>query len=546
MRAQVISFAAFEKELNAALASGRITFLVGAGVSMLAPSCQPSGPALKNLAIEAICAPREMRTVLNRVRQSPRYRDITPEVLFQRIYACLDRKQFLAFFDVLRFSEPNALHHVLGRATKSRNVHVLTTNFDDLIERADGRPSRITHLHGVLTQPGSMVTRINQVGRGINAAVSLAARPTLLCVLGYSGNDDDVLALVRRARPKRVLWLARSRKDWAWRNIRRYASEHEVAVAHGNLERLWPLPRRSVQPDSSTSDKQRRGREDAIERWGTLPRLIDRFAIMTEVLFEIEDYKSVVRLSRTAMLHAKGSELAGWFRIQMGEALRIVGRFSEAEKAARQAIRINSRLGDPFDIAGAYNLLGVILAERPRPDGRRARNATLHALRILDAVELRTCSLHMREALVVFRGRVLNNVGLAEYILGNHLGATTHYGRALQVKRKVGDMLGEAITAGNLSVAYFHAGDAGKAALWKKHAFVLMDKYELRREKGYVLRCTGTIACERGDVTEGQQLLREAIYVYRSVTGLEFEVKRTSALLRQSNRQYPAARSYES
>lgn len=91
MRAQVIPFATLEKTLHAALASGSITFLVGTGVSMLAPSCQPSGPALKDLAIEAICAPREMRAVLNRVRKSPRYRDITPEVLFQRIYACLDR-----------------------------------------------------------------------------------------------------------------------------------------------------------------------------------------------------------------------------------------------------------------------------------------------------------------------------------------------------------------------------------------------------------------------------------------------------------------------
>jgi hypothetical protein len=61
-----------------------VTFLAGAGVSMLPPSSLPSGPALKDMAVSGLCGCHDLEKYWPKIRAHPRYRHVTPEILFQR------------------------------------------------------------------------------------------------------------------------------------------------------------------------------------------------------------------------------------------------------------------------------------------------------------------------------------------------------------------------------------------------------------------------------------------------------------------------------
>src|SRR5438034_9023610 len=155
------SFTEFLARLQRCVHKRDVTFLVGAGISMLPPSCLPSGFALIDAAVSGICTIRQLANYYRRIKMHPRYHTIAPEILFQRFYACLDEPTFTSFFDVLRDATPNPMHSVLATLSLSHRLPILTTNFDRLIERASRPSTPIVHLHGDLEKPMTMVTRIH-------------------------------------------------------------------------------------------------------------------------------------------------------------------------------------------------------------------------------------------------------------------------------------------------------------------------------------------------------------------------------------------------
>jgi tetratricopeptide (TPR) repeat protein len=534
-----ISLTTFVGRLNRSLAKGDLACLAGAGISMPEPASLPSGHALKDMAIGALCSGTELSGALQAIRRNPRYRAITPEIVFQRLYATLGQGTLAPFFDVLRHAQPNDLHRLLNTLSRTHGCRLLTTNFDGLIESARPRLRRTPiHLHGEVRRPSTMITRINQVGRGL--APSLQAlllrelKGRTLCVMGYSGSDNDIVTALGDSDVSRILWLVRDRRDPAWRCMPRLARRHTLLVAQADFETLMRRMDRNYRPTTEVLlPKAAVARRRIVERWSLRPRLVDRYACLSEVLFEIEDYHGALRLSRRALRSARGTELAGWFRIQIADALKILGRFAEAEAIVRDAIRINTRLGDLFDIAGAYNNYGVLLVEKKRPEPVRALRALHRALSVVDEVDLRACTRRRREALRVLGGRILNNLGLAYDANGDATNAIAFYSRALTAKQRSGDVLGEAKTAGNLSIVAGRARNWALADRWRDHAFGLMDRYDLRFDKAYVLRRNGAILCSGGRKREGQRLLADALALYNSIDGASFGIYLTKAALKK-------------
>ena len=129
----------------------------------------------------------------------------------------------------LKSSPPNGDHQFFAAHTRRNGYHV-TTNFDGCIEAANGDPSRVVHVHGLLSGPGGptqLGARISTVERGISGEVSDAlddafTAADLLVVVGYSGLDYfDVDPYWRDAsfrglfRTKTVVWVDHDETDWA-------------------------------------------------------------------------------------------------------------------------------------------------------------------------------------------------------------------------------------------------------------------------------------------------------------------------------------------
>lgn len=540
MAVEQISIAEFVRQIRRALHAHRLTFLTGAGVSMLPPSNLPSGAALKDFAVRTLCACGPLKSRWREIARNQRYKRVTPEILFQRFYACLGEATFLTFFDLFQHARPNSAHRILAELAAKGTVRILTTNFDLLIESLPAASKRTIHLHGALDQPDTMVTRINQVGRGLEGKFRSAIQRHLsrmtLCVLGYSGADNDVWTALQSSKVDRILWLVRKPDDTAWRNLQRFGRRHDLRVAAADLRVVFRRLGNARFRNDSTTKIEDLERKRAIERWLQKARLVDRYSCLSEVFFEIEDYRSAAALSEEAFAVADGTELAGWFRIQAAEAHKILGNFGRAEKLARRAIELNKRIGDPFDVAGAYNISGLIQAEKTKPDLTRAKRALRNAIAVIETIDLNKCSSHRREGIRNFHARALNNLGLALSHTRAITAAITTYKKSLRIKRSLGDLLGVAVTSGNISLAYLRGSNLRLSSRWRARAVELMNKYEMAFQKAYLLRQTGVLTCARGNVRDGREYLQEALAIYLDLGQAPFGKKLTEMALKR----YPA------
>ena len=216
--------------LEELLPGNKMTFLVGAGVSMNPPSNLPSARAMTRSLLEYLAPPEEIENILS-------LHPLRYELLVEIIQALFDPN--LSFFDYFeKVTTPNLIHVFLAQMILRGN-HVITTNFDYLIEQAlmnstdrrdrilpviterdflqfqdpqalpDAQRLAIFKIHGskrnVTTGENtldSLITTTSALGKhkegGTSFAIEPFKKPALsnlmrgrtLLVIGYSGNDD--------------------------------------------------------------------------------------------------------------------------------------------------------------------------------------------------------------------------------------------------------------------------------------------------------------------------------------------------------------------
>jgi len=237
------------------------TFLVGAGISMDPPSCVPSARMFVQELFNYYAPEEEIEKLSS--FESLRY-----EFLVEKVQNLFDKE--LKFLDYLNEAkEPNAIHVFLANMIFRYN-HVITTNFDYLIETAlkrklDAYPAfhdyhkkvmviitkedfqkkvsfqfPIIKIHGSkwdvikgrLTKE-SLVTTISALGRerekGETFAIEPYKKPLInevmngrdLVIMGYSGSDDfDISPMLKElSSMKRIIWI-----------------EHDHSLTPGNEE----------------------------------------------------------------------------------------------------------------------------------------------------------------------------------------------------------------------------------------------------------------------------------------------------------------------
>lgn len=232
-------------------AGEKCTFLVGAGISLQPPTCIPSARELIKNLVDTFLPPRVANTVLN--IKSMRY-EILAEAIQEHADPNLD---FLNYFDT--FDSPNLIHQFLARAILAGH-HVITTNFDYMIERALMQalpPEQHARIKPVITRADfeacqdplalskdglfllhkihgskrnlitgedttkSVITTINALGKNKDKGVTFAIEPFKLpaykrlvsgrtiVVMGYSGRDDFDIgpALRKDLGIKQLIWI---------------------------------------------------------------------------------------------------------------------------------------------------------------------------------------------------------------------------------------------------------------------------------------------------------------------------------------------------
>ncbi len=233
------------------------TFLVGAGVSMDAPTNMPSAVKIVRSLLNLCAPPEEVENLL--LLDKLRY-----ELVVEKIQDEFDED--LKFLDYLeKVTSPNAIHMFLGNAIVRGN-YVVTTNFDYLIEQAlikildkqwhqeilpvitkndfssHQNPKNLMvagkypvyKIHGakrnIITKDDtkeSLITTISSLGRereeGETFAIEPYKKPAVynlisdrtLVVMGYSGSDDFDLGPTLKELPflNRLIWIEHSQNE---------------------------------------------------------------------------------------------------------------------------------------------------------------------------------------------------------------------------------------------------------------------------------------------------------------------------------------------
>lgn len=523
----------FLSEVELAVRHRTLTLFVGAGVSMLPPSQLPSAWDLKVLAVKALCKPRGLARYAKVILRSPRLESLVLEVLVQRLHESF-KEQVFSLFACLRANSPNIAHWLLARLSDKFDIPLVTTNFDLLIEQCQSRPKQIVHLHGDLGNHEEMVTRIYQVGRGLSDQMAQTfqkrIRGRTLCVLGYSGTDEDVRALLTKLPPSNILWLLRDESGLAFRNLNRFFSKTNLSYTVTDLRNFClQLHSRFRIPPSRPSSKS----ISCKGYWNLSAARHQRLAAISDVFIEIEDYKRAAQVADAGFKICPRTERPSWYAIQATEAFRILGDSRSAFTRAKRAIAAAQRFGTDWDVAAALNAMGLVFLEKRRSEPRQALPYFKAALKRNEAAIATADASPFWESIHAQHGRFYNNLGLCYLELKKFDKARRAFLLSIRAKRTLGDLIGIGVTSGNLAISCLRALKRERARFWKRKAIELNERYAQSFRSAYVLRRYGVISCEQGRRKSGLRDLQKALEIYTNLFGSGLGVELTQRAIKK-------------
>lgn len=535
MQLSSIPIERFLTELIDEIYGDQVVFLVGAGVSMLQPTSLPSGPALKSMAVSTICAIPQLKKYIKIIDEHEKFRAIVPELVFERFYEVLGER-LLPFFQVLAHASPNLAHLVLASLFRQRKISVLTTNFDLLIDQHISRQDSVIHLHGCLADTNTLINRINKVGKGPDKVIVSQAhrkiKNRIVCILGYSGNDDDIRSILEASGARYVRWLVRNEEDIAWVNFEHLQhwdvpciiAQGDLAVVFEHIARQFKIAARFFSRVDFASERQL-----SLVAWQNQLGLVDRFRCISKLLIDLGEYRHADKVSEQGTRHAIKVGQAAWFKNQSAYAMRMVGDFDRALLLSAEAIEVSKSESNYYELAAAYNLFGLALVEKEEHEPKRAvvyfRKALKQIKKVIDADP------HRAEQVALSMGQFYNNLGLSFQYLGRFSDALKAYKKSLIIKRKHGALIGISQTCANISLIYYRQRKFLLAYRWRKNALEMIRKYQLRFQEAYLYREMGKVACEQGRATQGVAYLKHAVYVYEDIGDAQYGADITRAIL---------------
>ncbi len=213
-----------EKELLHLVEVNKITFFVGAGISMIPPSCLPSWWQINHTILDALAEESAVVTkgayeIAEGIKKREADGKLPPEFVAETIVSRIGK----SYFDILKCLEgkdPNKIHLWLAVLAKAGLLNaIITTNFDTLVERAfeklgvslkvlvhpkdydsldwnsPPKDCLLLKLHGTASEPQTCIDTLAQRKQGLHPSVikgiNILGERSTWVILGYSGADLD-------------------------------------------------------------------------------------------------------------------------------------------------------------------------------------------------------------------------------------------------------------------------------------------------------------------------------------------------------------------
>lgn len=207
------------KEVRSALIRGKLTFFLGAGISVYRRSFCPDWNRMVTETLRAI-APGGLKSKIESIF-GPHMKLLFNEFLFNQMQEIMEQGSTRGLTHTLLkacLDSPyySGIHRFVACCSRDYNARVMTTNFDMLLEKAGQPKERLLKLHGSLDEPKSARFTIDSVcrplPRTLRAKMETFLSRRLLVVGGYGGMDEfDIMpALFRREAsqgPRKIIWL---------------------------------------------------------------------------------------------------------------------------------------------------------------------------------------------------------------------------------------------------------------------------------------------------------------------------------------------------
>ncbi|VVB63884.1 NAD-dependent protein deacylase [uncultured archaeon] len=199
-------------EISKAMIEGRAAFMAGAGISLNRNSWLPDWEGLVYSLLKIIAG-------LNRDFEIEYIHKNYMQLLFNEVFLHLMSETLGSnqVVDAIRRSmdinEFNRVHKFLAWSMLRFHSTVITTNYDELIEKAGRLKIEPIKLHGTLNMPESMRFTVNHIFSPLNPEAARRAAEKIkgrtLLVLGYRGADEfDVMPfLFEQANIHKFIWI---------------------------------------------------------------------------------------------------------------------------------------------------------------------------------------------------------------------------------------------------------------------------------------------------------------------------------------------------
>lgn len=492
------------EELKGEARNRELDFLLGAGISMLYPSNLPSGPEMRDrilrLALQNLPEPRLIETIL----ANGTYKRIVPEVLSADIYTIAGRVVFDLIAPLLDSSTVNQSHIVLATMARDYGCRLYTTNFDLLLESAGAPGHLVRHLHGDIRHRVQIAVLLSDVSRPPPTRQTPISSRKTLAVMGYSGNDRDIINFLSNSSYRQIFWFARAGDESLTSRIKPVSEGHRVSIVESDIHRfLDEIRERNARPGFSP-EPAGTGFENL-----TPPDEPQAILIATLVLSRCGLYSEAFRLIDICWpgLGQVSPRFAVRAAVYKAESARIANPDSHGLLDTLANVRARRRSIGYVELENIRGILNL--------DAGNFNEAEHHFKRLLDDYASLSKRRRFRH-----RGRAdrmaaaaFNNLGLCYLETERYRAAKINFIKSIRLKIKLGNPMGAATSYVNLALVNLNEKNDRKALFWEARAEPIIEKYSMHLRKTKHLIDSSDVLTKQGRIELARERLINALNI---------------------------------
>jgi len=547
----------------------QLTFLIGAGCSVDAPSCLPAGRKMMDEIIKYICEGSEFEKAIN-------VKDLRFEALVELVRDYLDNDlRVIDYYGIC--DKPNMQHFFLAEMIKKGHF-VMTTNFDFLIEyallqlgivkeelkivitkRAFEKHNNPTDLfnrgfktlykiHGSSKNvikdkdtKDTLVATIQAFGsnkEGMNVFQVEPFKKELfenitkyrsLIVMGYSGSDDfDVVPTLKVLKNiKNLFWINFIPNDGGTEKIFQFEDSDTESMEDKekvnqilagiskmqNYQKIYRIDTNTTRLVNELIEVKPKLSKDNFSSspidWLIenieAPNEIEKLYFPYRIYFDFDMYEEALRVNEKLLEKAKEMGSDYWIGTSLNNAALILQRKGQYEEALENFER-------SVDLA-------IKIDDKHQEAIRLSNLANLYRFvgRYEESIETYQKSLEIDRELNNKRGEAicLNNIGTFYYDIGRLSDAFEYFNQALKIYEELGDLNNRAKALKNIGDIYMRNQNFEEALKYNEHALKIAIQLASFAEITRYISGLGRVYFEQKDYEKALKNYEESLKNYK-------------------------------